>query len=458
MTRVGGGPRSAFGVGLVILGLAINPWTVGFLATADGAISQHDAFALVLLVSGICVLGGLQLLFWWVERVSFGRPVSVVRSVAVVGLVAAAVAATQWRVASYQSGHNHTAVVGSEHEHPTAEQQQWADDFHKRSLAAALKHGWFDIENALAQGFEVDRINANHFPNQQYMFDDVILDPERPEWLVYDQTPNGRVLMALMFFTRSLEEAGPTLGGPLAQWHYHPYDDVRCAIKGLWTVSKADANGQCVEGIPVTRTPEMFHVWFIDHPLGRFTEMKIVPEYHQDLEFDFSRLHPISVHFAIALFLIAVLLDLVAVAARKPQLHFVAWVNLAFAAFAALAAVAAGMTAEVLLKPTHDAHQTLDLHKLFGFGSLGVVLVLSAWRYALRGSFPRKAAALLYVVVSLVGVGVVGAAGYYGGEMVYRHGAGVRAIDQFARERYWKLVNEVYRKSPVSPVDHTDHH
>jgi len=261
-----------------------------------------------------------------------------------------------------------------------------------------------------------------------------------------------------MFFTRSLEEEGPKLGGPGAEWHYHPYDDVRCAIKGLWTVSKADANGQCAEGIPVTRTPEMLHVWFIDHPLGRFTEMKIVPDYRNDEKFDLSRLHPMTVHFAIALFVIAVLLDVVAVAARRPQLHYVAWVNLALAAVAAAAAVAAGMTAEVLLRATHEAHQTLDLHKLFGFSSLGAVLLLAAWRFALRGRFPQKAAAmLLYVALSLAGVGVIGAAGFYGGEMVYRHGAGVRFIDQFTRERYWKLVNEVYRQQPADHVDHSSH-
>ena len=29
--------------------------------------------------------------------------------------------------------------------------------------------------------------------------------------------------------------------------------------------------------------------------------------------------------------------------------------------------------------------------------------------------------------------------------MVYKHGTAVRGIDQFARERYWKLVRDVYR-------------
>jgi uncharacterized membrane protein len=265
--------------------------------------------------------------------------------------------------------------------------------------------------------------------------------------------------MGFMFFTRTLEEKGPTPAGPIAQWHYHPYDEPRCAINGLWTVSKTDESGACEKGIPVNRTPEMFHVWFIDHPLGRFNDMNVVPPFGQEPGFSLGSLHPIAVHFAIALFVIAVLLDLAAVITSKRELHRVAWVNLALAAVAALAAVSTGMTAEVVLKPTHEAHQTLDVHKLLAFTSLGGILLLSMWRYALRGQFPgRRPAAALYVVLSLAGLGAITGAGYYGGEMVYGHGAGVRAIDQFTRDQYWKQVREVYRGQPAAIVDHSAHH
>jgi uncharacterized membrane protein len=142
----------------------------------------------------------------------------------------------------------------------------------------------------------------------------------------------------------------------------------------------------------------------------------------------------------------------------RPALHRVAWVNLALAGIAALAAVTTGMDAEVVLKPTHEAHQTLDAHKLFAFGSLGGILLLSAWRFALRGQFPRRAAAAAYIVMSLAGTAAITAAGYYGGEMVYTHGAGVRAIDQFTRDSYWKQVREVYRQQPPVPTEHAGHH
>jgi uncharacterized membrane protein len=103
------------------------------------------------------------------------------------------------------------------------------------------------------------------------------------------------------------------------------------------------------------------------------------------------------------------------------------------------------MSAELLAKPTHEAHQTLDTHKALAFASLAGVLLLAGWRYVLHGRFPQRGAAL-YIVLSLTTLAAIGGAGYYGGEMVYRHGSGVRALDQFARDRYWAQVRESYRQ------------
>jgi uncharacterized membrane protein len=447
--------KSRLGLLLLVSGLAINPWLVGYLAADDGVIDQINVEAAILLVGVLCVLAGLQLLFRWVQKISWTGSVGTIRAAAVVGLCAALIAGTYWRVVTFNNRHKHMTLVPTGHDHVTAEQEQWARDFYRRSLAAAEKNGWFDIDKARAQGFQDDRINRTHFPNLQYMFDDVILDPERPEWLIYSDMPGGgKVLMGFMFFTREPAEIGPTPGGSLAQWHFHQYDKPRCAVKGLWTVADADDAGRCAEGIPVMRTPEMFHVWFIDHPLGRFTEMNVVPEFWQDDRFDLKRLHPVTVHFAIALFVMAVLFDVAAATTRKQEYHRFAWIILVCAAVAATAAVAAGLTAELNLKPTHEAHQTLDLHRTLGFASLGGILLLATWRYSLRGQFPQSgAAALVYLLLSALSVGAVTGAGYYGGEMVYTHGAAVRAVDQFARERYWKQVKDVYGAPGDDPMN-----
>src|SRR6185369_449281 len=100
---------------------------------------------------------------------------------------------------------------------------------------------------------------------------------------------------------------------------------------------------------------------------------------------------------------------------------------------------------EISLRPTHETHATLDLHKQLAFASLGGIALLGLWRYALRGGFPaHRAVAAVYLLVSVAGAAAIGGAGYYGGHMVYEQGAGVRAIDSFTHDRYWKQVREVY--------------
>ncbi len=446
------------GVALLVAALIVNPWVIGYVLADDGNIDTGVMFAALLFLSAAGVLGGLQLLVRWIDPIAWTKPVGFVGGALTVAVAAALVSGTHWRLSSYTVGHHHddTIQVTSGQSQVTRQQQAWAEDFYRRSLDAALRHGWFDYDKALAQGFQVDRVNGSHFPNLKNMFDDVILDPDRPEWLIFNDSPDGKVLTGFMFFTRKLEEVGPTPGGALTQWHYHPFPVPRCAIQGIWTVARTDDQGRCAEGEPVSRTPEMLHVWFVDHPLGRFTEMQFIPARIPNDWFDRSSWHPIVVHFGIALFVVAVLLDAAALLMRRPGWHHAGWLNLVLAAVAVAAAVAAGMESEIALNPTHELHQVLDTHKTLAYTTLGMVLLLAAWRYTLRGEFPRRGAAALYICVSLAALGAIGGAGYYGGALVYEHGAGVRALDRFARQRYFDQVRQVYRRSPGLTVTDDD--
>ena len=229
---------------------------------------------------------------------------------------------------------------------------------------------------------------------------------------------------------------------------------VRCAVKELWTIGKANNKGECAEGEPVTRTPEMLHVWFIDHPLGRFTEMKIVGEYDRNPSFDIRLIHPTVVHFAIGLFIISVLFDLLGKLFRSQSFHQAALFNLVIGVIAVIISVAFGMVAELQLKPSLLAHTTLDLHKILAFSTLAVILILFIWRVGLRGNFPARGG-LLYLLLSGIGVGLISGTGYYGGEMVYRHGAAVRVVDEFTRERYWKQVEHIYAPAAANYSEDT---
>ena len=94
---------------------------------------------------------------------------------------------------------------------PTEGHKQAATDFVERCYAAAERNGWFDFEKGMAGGFEAMPDDNRHFRNEEFVFDDRLLDPERPEFLMYYPTPeNEHELAGFMFFVRSRDEVGPS--------------------------------------------------------------------------------------------------------------------------------------------------------------------------------------------------------------------------------------------------------
>ena len=160
---------------------------------------------------------------------------------------------------------------------PTPEQQRAADDLVERSHAAAASHGWYDYDKALADGFDLPRdlrgtvLDGRHHRNDAFMLDDVILDPDRPEYLMYYPTPDGsQQLVGFMYFARTNTERGPQIGGPLTVWHYHVFKVKRCLLQDILQVGWS-VDGQCEKGVGFHRSPEMLHVWLVDRPRGPFS-------------------------------------------------------------------------------------------------------------------------------------------------------------------------------------------
>jgi hypothetical protein len=110
------------------------------------------------------------------------------------------------------------------------------------------------------------------------MLDDRILDPDRPEYLMYYPKPDGTPgLAGLMFITRSLDERGPQLAGRLSIWHHHVWARPQCVERDVIALDFAEADGSCLHGEPRSRSPEMLHTWLIDHPKGPFATSMILP-------------------------------------------------------------------------------------------------------------------------------------------------------------------------------------
>jgi len=424
--------RRLGGIILIATGILLNPWLLGLLFAPDGSIDGEARIRLVFLFDVFCTLCGLALV-WRRPAVRFGQFLpNPVAAVAGIALLSATIVGTWWGITGYRGAHHHTMDM-SHMEPPTAAQRQWADDFVGRCWESARRHGWFNFETAKADGFELQWSDTEHYVKREFVFDDKILDPDRPEFLMFRKSPSGDLLLGFMFFTRSLEEHGPQPGGSLAPWHYHPWNGRGyCAEGGILPVSRPDERGRCAQGMQVSRSAEMLHVWFVDHPLGPYADAMLFPDGSTILEP--TLIHPMLVHFAIALFIVAVFLDLLGRITARGSLHTAAFINLLLAGGFSIATVAAGMLAEVRLLIAPNVHAILDTHKLLGFSGAAGVLILLAWRVAHRGAFPTRGG-LAYLAASvLVAIGI-GAAGYLGSELVYGNGLAVNAIDRQALER-----------------------
>jgi uncharacterized membrane protein len=137
-------------------------------------------------------------------------------------------------------------------------------------------------------------------------------------------------------------------------------------------------------------------------------------------------LHPLLVHFTVALTISAYLLDIAALFSGAASLRSTGWWTLLSALLVTPVTVATGVRARVRLPLEEgEARAFLRTHMALGPIVLGLLLVIGIWRGQLWGrgatvTWPYLAAMSVVVLVVIV-------QGYLGGELVYRYGAEVRS-------------------------------
>lgn len=101
-------------------------------------------------------------------------------------------------------------------------------------------------------------------------------------------------------------------------------------------------------------------------------------------------LHPIVVHFVIAMVLFAVLCDVIGYFTDNPRLYEVSWWNLFFATISIFIAIIFGQIEAGLAEPYAGVESTLNLHTLLGWSLSGIISGITAWRYVLRSRNPKS--------------------------------------------------------------------
>jgi uncharacterized membrane protein len=146
-------------------------------------------------------------------------------------------------------------------------------------------------------------------------------------------------------------------------------------------------------------------------------------------------LHPLIVHFPIALLLTSVLADLLALLRPRTIFKDVALFLLILGVIGAVAAGVSGERAAEAVTHLPDLRQAVEQHENLATGTiwLFIALLLSRLYMVTKGRFVsifRTA----HFIVSLVAGGLLMATAYSGGSLVYERGAGVRPVmDQASR-------------------------
>jgi uncharacterized membrane protein len=135
-------------------------------------------------------------------------------------------------------------------------------------------------------------------------------------------------------------------------------------------------------------------------------------------------LHPILVHFPIALLPTAILFEALGALWGRDFFRPVATWLLGLGLLGGIVATLAGLWNEEAVVAAGVPETAIDRHESLAFLTLAVFTVLLAMRW-LRGRrwIPEHPA--VFFSIGLVGLALLGATGYFGGDLVYRYGAGV---------------------------------
>ncbi len=134
--------------------------------------------------------------------------------------------------------------------------------------AEAIAAGYRSIGDALT--------GDEHYVKWSAVDDGHILDPTRPESLVYEVRDGKQQIAAAMYmlpFGSRFTDA-PDVGGALTQWHVHENlcltdNPTQKTLAGFVAI-----NGACAPGTSKAGSMPMLHVWVVPNPCGPFAALE----------------------------------------------------------------------------------------------------------------------------------------------------------------------------------------
>jgi len=135
-------------------------------------------------------------------------------------------------------------------------------------------------------------------------------------------------------------------------------------------------------------------------------------------------LHPLLVHFPIALLFTAVFFEILGfLVQREEYRRFGLWLMILGLA-GGIVAAGIGFRVEEAVEAAGVPEEAIDRHEFFAIITLITFALTLAVRYWTKNRWtPRKIT--LYFSLAMAGLLLLGITGFFGGELVYRYGAGM---------------------------------
>ena len=135
-------------------------------------------------------------------------------------------------------------------------------------------------------------------------------------------------------------------------------------------------------------------------------------------------IHPLIVHFPIALLFTSVFFDLLGIITEYKNLRQTGFWLLILGLIGGIVAAIFGFWVEEAVEASGVPELAVDRHETFAVITLivfGILLIIRWWirnRWSVRDR-------VIYLSGAMVGLLLLSITGFYGGELVYRYGAGV---------------------------------
>ena len=139
-------------------------------------------------------------------------------------------------------------------------------------------------------------------------------------------------------------------------------------------------------------------------------------------------IHSIIVHFPIALLVLLAALTVYAVLRSSDGMLQTTWLLLVVGTIGAIAATISGLISHFPYEET-DLHGVISTHQWWSFGVTALFIAATIWRLISRRRGADAGGSIPFLVVVIVGTGLLVMSGMTGGDLVFDYGINVRGVN-----------------------------